>query len=74
MTSYTLGSNTHVCAPGIIQWAINGAKFKRDRRMLINVVASTWSIPASAAEQLVLEQVPYIVASDESVQFEVSKQ
>lgn len=71
-TTYNLGSSNAVCAPGIVRWAINGAKFKADRNACINVVASTWSIPESAARALLLEEVPFEIVENEVVRFSVS--
>ena len=68
-TTYTLGSNSLVHSPGIVRWAINGARTRRDLPMLINVISSTWSIPASAARALLLREVPFQIVNEDAVQF-----
>lgn len=35
--SYRLLSTSLICTPGILRWAQNGYKFKRDRKSLLNV-------------------------------------
>ena len=69
MKTYRLGSAEFVHAPGLIRWAINGAKFKKDRRTVTNVVAQTWNIPMSAALALTTEKVPFTL-DGETVVFE----
>lgn len=68
MKTYNLTSNDMVCAPGLIAWAINGAKFKRDRNQMIKIIAATWSLPRPAAKALVTGAVPHTV-TDETVSF-----
>jgi hypothetical protein len=68
---YSLGSNSLVYAPGIIRWAINGAKFTDDRKRMIHIVASTWGIPKFAAEQLITQKVPFTVVND-AVRFQTA--
>ena len=65
---YRLGSSALVHTPGVIAWAINGAKFERYKAKMIKLVADTWSIPTHAALALVTEKVPYTV-EDEAVVF-----
>jgi hypothetical protein len=65
---YRLGSAEMVYAPGLIKWAINGAKFEKDRPAMIDVVSETWGVPPEAAMALVMEQVPYSI-DDETVVF-----
>ena len=69
---YSLTSNSLVYAPGIVQWAINGAKFADNRKRMIHIVASTWNIPKFAAEQLLTEKVPYRIVN-EAVRFTVAQ-
>jgi hypothetical protein len=64
MTTYRLGSSGMVHAPGLIAWAVNGAKFKRDRKTMANVVAQGWSIPDAAALALVTGAVPHTVEGE----------
>lgn len=66
--TYRLGSAEFVSAPGMVKWAINGAKFEKDRANMVNVIVMTWGVPREAATALLLEQVPYSV-EDETVVF-----
>lgn len=61
---YRLGSAEMVYAPGLIKWAINGAKFEADRPAMIDVITATWSIPPEAAMALVMERVPFTVENE----------
>jgi hypothetical protein len=65
---YRLGSAEMISAPGLIKWAMNGARFRKDRTAMVNVVVKTWGVPEDAATALLLEQVPYTV-EDEAVVF-----
>jgi hypothetical protein len=58
-----------VGAVGLVAWAINGYKFKRDRKKMVAVISATWNVPAKAAEALLSAQVPYTI-EDEAVCFE----
>lgn len=64
MTTYTLGSNEMMFAPGVIAWAINGYAFESDRPALLIVVLATWKIPEEAAKALLSKQTPYLVRAD----------
>lgn len=64
---YVLGSSEMFFAPGFVRWAINGANFKKDQPLMINMVASAWGIPADAAKALVLKKVPYEVDGEKVV-------
>jgi hypothetical protein len=48
-------------APGIVRWAINGAKFRNDRDAMVKTISEGWNIPRDAARKLVLGQVGYAV-------------
>ena len=61
---YRLGSAEMVSAPGMIRWAINGAKFERDRPAMIDMVVATWNVPLEAAMALVMEEVPFTVENE----------
>jgi hypothetical protein len=67
---YRLGSVPMCSAPGIIRWAINGYKFKKDRDAILNVILA-WDIPEQVAKDLLSEKVPYTV-EDETVVIEVA--
>jgi hypothetical protein len=64
MTTYRIGSSPLVYAPGFIRWAINGAKFPRDRKQMVKIVADSWGIPKAAATALVTEKVPFALEGE----------
>lgn len=69
--TYRLQSAAFVYAPGLIAWAINGAKFQRDRAHMAWIVSETWAgVPTDAALALVTEAVPFTL-DGETVVFEV---
>ena len=68
MKQYRLGSTEMVSAPGMVRWAINGAKFKSDQTQMIKVIIDGWGISEAAATALVLQQVPYTI-EDETIVF-----
>jgi hypothetical protein len=61
---YRLGSAEMVSAPGMVAWAINGAKFVKDRPAMIDVITSAWDVPPEAAMALVMELVPYTIEGE----------
>jgi hypothetical protein len=66
---YALGSSPAIYAPGIVAWAVNGAKFKKDVPQMAKVIAEGWGVPVAAAKALVLGKVPYKIEG-EAVVFE----
>jgi hypothetical protein len=66
---YRLGSSPAIHAPGMVRWAINGAKFERDRTNMVNVIAQGWNLPADAARKLVTGEAPFTV-DGETVEFD----
>jgi hypothetical protein len=70
MKTYRLGSAPMIYAPGLVAFAINGARFKKDRQQMINLIANGWGVPFGAAVKLVKGQVPYTI-EDETVVFSV---
>lgn len=64
MKTYRLLSSPLVHTPGIIAWAINGAKFKKDRKRLIELVATSYSLPRPIAESLLTEKIKYTVDNE----------
>lgn len=72
MKAYTLSSSSFASAPGMLRWAISGAKIKSDRVKLIRVISQGWNIPLDHAKQLVLEKVPHVIDNvAETVYFEI---
>lgn len=69
MQIYRLGSSPLIYAPGVVAWAINGFKFKRDRKRMIEVIATGWNIPDEAAQALLSGKAKHTVES-EAVVFE----
>lgn len=68
MTTYRLGSNEMLYAPGLIRWAINGYHFKLDRKQLRKVITKGWGIPETAAEALLSGAVPFTVEGKEDME------
>jgi len=64
MKTYKLGSSPMIYSPGIIAWAINGAKFKKDVPAMVRVVSDGWGVPYSDAEALLIGKVPYKIEDD----------
>ena len=58
---YRLGSSPMIYAPGIVAWAINGYKFKRDQDQMIEVVSKGWNIPRSVARALLSGTSKYTI-------------
>ncbi|MGO7308829.1 hypothetical protein ACCS91_33780 [Rhizobium ruizarguesonis] len=58
-TTYRLGSNEAVYAPGIVKWAIGGYWHEPDQPQLRTVIANGWKIPEEAAHELLSQRVPY---------------
>ena len=64
-TEYKLTSGELVNAPGVVLWAINGAKFEKDRDTMIKIIADTWKVvPVEAVAALVTQQVPFAIEDD----------
>lgn len=70
MVQHRLGSNSMCHAPGIVAWAINGYKFKKDRETILNVILA-WDVPEQVAKDLLSEKISYTV-EDETVVIEVA--
>jgi hypothetical protein len=58
-TTYRLGSNEAVYAPGIVNWAMSGYWHKPDRKTLEKVISDGWKIPVEAARALLSKAVKY---------------
>ena len=70
MKTYRLASSPMISAPGMVRWAINGARFENDRDTMANVIAKGWGLPLKAALALVTCAVPYKIEG-ETVTFSV---
>lgn len=70
MKTYRLKSTSLVHTPGIIAWAVNGAKFKKDRARIIELVSTSYSIPRPIVTKLLDEEIKYVV-DNETVIFTV---
>lgn len=64
MQTYNLGSNGMIYAPGVVAWAVNGYKFKKDRKAMVRVIATGWNIPDAAATALLSGKAPYTVEGE----------
>ena len=52
MKQYRLGSTEMVSAPGMVRWAINGAKFKERREaQMIKVIIDGWEHIGSGGDR-----------------------
>lgn len=58
-----------VHTPGLLAWAINGAKFEEDRPAMVKVFEETYRLPTRIAEGLVTGRIAYTVEG-ETVVFE----
>lgn len=68
--TYRLGSTPMVSAPGIVLWALNGARFPRDLPAMVNVISGTWNLPKAAARALLTGAVPHSIDREaETVEF-----
>jgi hypothetical protein len=67
--TYRLGSSEMFCTPGILVWAINGYRFKRDRKNLLKVFVTGWTgdnaPPRSVLDRLLKGGIPYTVEDSE---------
>lgn len=62
--TFRLASAEMVNAPGLMRWAVNGYAFKRDRKVIMEVMKS-WPGPTDEEWDLVLSsKVPYEVDGD----------
>lgn len=61
MKRYKLQSAEFVYAPGLIAWAINGAKFPKDRDQMAKVISATWNLTAEIGMGIVMETIPYTI-------------
>jgi hypothetical protein len=56
--------------PGMLRWAINGYKFKKDRKALLKVWVEGFPGPAPEAYEALLEgKLPYAVDKENAVIF-----
>lgn len=72
MKQYRLGSNGLVYAPGVVAWAKNGYAFKKDRKVLRDVIKGWSGVSDEAADALLSGNVDYEVDGDVVV-FEVAE-
>lgn len=62
--TFRLGSNQMVSAPGIIRWAINGYKFKRDRKKMVNVMKSWDGLTDAQWAKVLTGEIPHTIEGD----------
>jgi len=53
-----------ISAPGIVRWAINGAKFERDLPAMVRVISDGWGVPYSHAEAMLKGDVPHTIEGE----------
>lgn len=67
--SYAMLSTPMMSAPGVLRWAINGYKFKRDRKRLLNVI-KCWEGPSDEVyHRLLMGEIEWTVDENNSVIF-----
>jgi hypothetical protein len=68
-----LQSAPMISTPGVLAWAINGYKFKRDRKKLLRVFVDGYggpnAPPADVYDKLLKGEIPYTVDAENSVVF-----
>jgi len=64
-----LPSAPMVNTPGLLIWAINGYKFKKDRKTLVNVFVQGYNLTPEVVNDLLSGKIPYRIEG-ESVFFE----
>lgn len=70
--TYRLGSNPLVSAPGMVRWAKSAYRFRRDRKVIRNVILAGWpGVTPKAAHKLLIGDVEYRVVEEEVVEFTV---
>lgn len=62
--TFRLGSNDMVSAPGIIKWAMNGYKFKRDRKKMVDVMKSWPGLTDAQWGKVLSGEVPHVIEGD----------
>ena len=66
---WALQSTSMVNAPGMLRWAINGYKFKRDRKVMLDVMKS-WEGPSDEVYHRLLNgEIEWTVDENNSVIF-----
>jgi hypothetical protein len=48
-----------VHTPGLLKWAINGYKFKKDRKAMVRVFVDGYNLTPEAANDLLSERIPH---------------
>lgn len=64
MKTYRLKSSPLVHTPGIIAWAVNGAKFPKDRAKMIDLISTSYSLPRPITEKLLTEKIKYVIDNE----------
>ena len=64
-TTYNLGSNPLVCAPGVFVWLQSLHLSDPDKAE--SILAQTWSLPPEAASAVMNREVPYEIDHDKEV-------
>lgn len=72
MVEVRLQSDSMVNAAGILRWAMNGYKFKRDRKKMANVIAQTWNLKDEIAHGLLSGKIAH-KTEGEDVIFQAEK-
>jgi hypothetical protein len=57
--TFNLLSTSWINTPGVLRWAINGYKFKKDRRKLANVFIEGFGLDPELVHDLLSEKIPW---------------
>lgn len=59
-----LGSMEMISAPGMLAWAMNGYKFKRDRKNMVNVMKSWPGLTDDQWNKVLAGEIPHTIEGD----------
>jgi hypothetical protein len=67
--TYRLLSSSLICTPGILRWAMNGYKFRKDRKALLRVFTEGFqgpiAPPADVFDRLLKGEIKYTVEDED---------
>lgn len=69
MRQVALQSSPAVNTPGLLRWAMNGYRFKRDRKNLRRVFVTGYGLPDPVVHRLLSGELPHQIVGEE-VHFE----
>lgn len=63
--TYRIQSSPLLYMPGIMNWAINGYKFDKDRAAIRRVLTDGCNMTQECADALLSERVPFVVVGED---------